>query len=362
MEKNLFKFIEKRTIDTEELSSDIPSNFWRNALKKFMKNKGAVISFFIMIIIIIVMFFAPSYSPYYSVIEEKSGEANYQEMVKDISMGSYQDVERKLLPPKIPLIEKLGILDGEKNGIDAYASRDIPEDQYYIFGTDSLGRDNFVRVFRGLQISLFIGICAALLDIIIGVTIGTISGYKGGKFDLYLQRIIDIISSIPTIIILVILSLYFGTLSTTTNVYLSVIPIILSLAVTGWITMSRIVRAQVLKLKEQEYILVAKTIGGSSRKIILKHIIPNIIPHIIIVLMFTIPSAIFFEAFLSFLGIGVPAPFASLGTLVNSGQQFIQTEAYLLYIPAILLSVIMLSFNMMADGLRDALDPKMRGE
>ncbi|MGL5021384.1 MAG: ABC transporter permease, partial [Mycoplasmatales bacterium] len=164
---------------------------------------------------------------------------------------------------------------------------------------------------------------------------------------------------IPTIIFLVLLSLYFSTSGK--GPIGTALPIVLAIAITGWIGMNRIVRAQVLKLKEYEFVLASQTLGGSGNHIIFKHLLPNTMPTIIIVLMFTIPSAIFFEAFLSFLGLGIPAPYASLGTLVNSGRNYIVTQPYLLLFPAGVLSIIMLSFNMMADGFRDALDPKAGG-
>jgi len=384
---NLFN---KVALDESKISNQVTGvhvSFWKGAAVSFAKNKGSLIGLIIFSIILLGISFGPSFSPYYDIIDSYEQEAwqayeendletlaasplsidskdeNLEQEITEavdkakegVKLGTYSDLDYALLPPRIPLLEKIGIADG--NGV--YEEKGIPDDVNFFFGTDNLGRDTLVRVSRGAQLSLFIGLVAAIIDILIGMVIGGISGYFGGRFDLYVQRVVDIIASIPTIILLVLISLYMD--SAGKGVVMSAIPIILAIAITGWIGMSRLVRAQTLKLKQQEFVLAAETLGGSDIHIIKRHIIPNTIPIIIIVLMFTIPSAIFFEAFLSFLGIGITPPYASLGTLVNSGREYIMTQPYLLVIPSVVLSGIMLSFNMMADGLREAIDPKMRG-
>ncbi|MBQ6460488.1 MAG: ABC transporter permease, partial [Exiguobacterium sp.] len=214
-----------------------------------------------------------------------------------------------------------------------------------------LGRDLWSRIWEGTRISLFIGLVAAIIDTIIGVAYGGISAYFGGRTDNIMQRIVEILTGIPNLILIILFILIFDP---------GVFTIILALAITGWIGMSRLVRGQILKLKNQEFVLAARTLGASSTRLIFKHLIPNTLGAIIITLMFTIPSAIFFEAFLSFIGIGLQPPQASLGTLINDGYKELRTFPFLLVIPSIVIVLLMVSFNLLADGLRDAFDPKMR--
>jgi oligopeptide transport system permease protein len=224
-------------------------------------------------------------------------------------------------------------------------------DAYYWFGTDNLGRDQFARVWKGTQVSLFIAFMAALIDMAIGVAYGAISGYLGGRVDSVMQRIIEVIVGIPNLILVVLMILVLKP---------GILPIIIALTITGWTSMARVVRAQVLKFKGQEFVLAAKTLGASNSSIIFKHMIPNMFGVIIINTMFSIPNAIFFEAFLSFIGLGLQEPHASLGTLVNAGFKSMIAFPYQMIIPSIMIALIMVCFNLVADGLRDALDPKMR--
>lgn len=237
-----------------------------------------------------------------------------------------------------------------------YESQNIPiqnmepfEDHY--FGTDSFGRDLWQRTWNGAQVSLTIAFLAAFFDLVIGVTIGSISGYFGGRVDMILQRIVEILYSIPNLIIIIMMLLIFEP---------GILPIALALSITGWVPMARVVRAQILKLKSQEYVLAARTLGAGHRHILTRHLIPNVMGPIIIAVTFAIPSAIFFEAFLSFIGLGIRPPLASLGSLVFDGSKFLQIFPYQLFFPATVLSLIMLAFNLLGDGLRDALDPRMR--
>ncbi|MRH43385.1 ABC transporter permease subunit [Aquibacillus halophilus] len=237
-----------------------------------------------------------------------------------------------------------------EGNFDVYAEKDM-NDIYYWFGTDTLGRDLFTRVWIGTQISLLIALVAAAIDMVVGVAYGGISAYYGGRVDNIMQRIIEILVGIPNlvVVILMIMILEPGILS-----------IIIALTITGWTGMARIVRGQVLKLKNQEFVLASRTLGSSNSRILTKHLIPNTLGMIIINTMFTIPSAIFFEAFLSFIGLGLQAPDASLGTLINDGFKSLQINPHIMIFPAIVISLIMIGFNILADGLRDALDPKMR--
>ena len=209
----------------------------------------------------------------------------------------------------------------------------------------------WVRLWIGTQISRFIGLLSALIDMLIGVTYGSIAGYYGGKVDMYLMRILEILNGFPTLVVIILLLLVMKP---------GILPISFAIALTGWMSMARVVRSQFLKLKSQEFILAAQTLGTPSRLIMWKHLIPNVMSQVIIMITFSVPSAIFYEAFLAFIGLGIPAPRASLGVLINEGLGFLRTIPSMLMLPTFVLSVLMLSINIFADGLRDALDPKMR--
>ena len=231
------------------------------------------------------------------------------------------------------------------------ALQNIAPNAEHWFGTDTYGRDLWVRLWQGTRISLFVAVMAILIDVVIGVTYGMISGYFGGKVDSIMQRIQEVINSIPTLVVLTILLMVMQS---------NLFTIILALAFTEWIGMSRITRAQVLKTKEEEFVLASRTLGASSFFIIFKEILPNIYSQMIIMIMMSIPNAIFYEAYLSFVGLGLPIPEASLGTLINDGFNTLTITPYQMTIPVIVFSILMLSFNLVGDGLRDALDPTMK--
>jgi len=225
-----------------------------------------------------------------------------------------------------------------------------PGAQYY-FGTDDFGRDMWARVWWGTRISLFIGLVAAVLDLVVGVLYGGISAYFGGKVDMVMQRFIEIVYSIPYLLIAILLIMVLGS---------GISSIILAYAITGWVTMARLVRGQMLVIKEQEYVLAAKTLGAKPWRIILKHLIPNVLSVVVVQITFVVPSAIFVESFLSFIGLGIKPPLASLGNLLSDGANVLRYHPHRLLFPTIVFSLILLSFNLVGDGLRDALDPKMR--
>lgn len=219
------------------------------------------------------------------------------------------------------------------------------------FGTDYLGRDMFTRLWFGTRISIFIGITAALLDLCIGVVWGGISGYFGGLVDDIMMRIVDILYGIPYLLVVILLLVVMEP---------GLWTIILAMSLTGWTGMARLVRGQILQLKEMEYVLAARSVGASPRRIIARHLVPNTMGVVLVSLTMSIPGAIFGEAFLSFIGLGVPMPLASLGTLANEGYQVLLVYPHNVIIPALTIILLILSFNFVGDGLRDALDPRLR--
>lgn len=332
--KELFQPATIDSSKSEEINK--PSlNYWQDAWLRVRKNKAAVFSLIVIALLTLLAFIGPAVSGYDSA-RQKATHAN--------------------LPPRIQGLENISWLpfDGTRtlnNGeeVKVYEQKQIKE--YYWLGTDNLGRDQFTRIWKGTQISLYIAFLAAFIDMIIGVAYGAISGYFGGRIDNVMQRIIEVLMGIPNLVVVILMMLIFKP---------GIVSITVALTITGWVGMARVVRAQVLKLKNQEFVLASRTLGASHTKIIFKHLIPNLVGVIIINTMFTIPNAIFFEAFLSFIGLGLQDPLASLGTLIDEGFKSMRAFPYQMIYPAIVISVIMVAFNMIADGLRDALDPKMR--
>ena len=226
-----------------------------------------------------------------------------------------------------------------------------PPSRKFWFGTDDLGRDIFIRMACGARISLFVGISAALIDLIIGIFWGSIAALAGSKVDNLLMRVADILYSIPYLLVVIMLMVVMGS---------GLMPILIALTITGWIGMARIVRGQLYQLKEQEYVQAAIALGANKRHILFKHLIPNAMGPIIVTVTLTIPLAIFTEAFLSFVGLGVQAPMASWGTMASDGLPAMRYYPWRLFFPAFFISITMLCFNLVGDGLRDAIDPKLR--
>lgn len=300
-QKDDFEF----AMDTQQEIRDVippQTSLWKDTFRKFCENKGAVIGVICIIIIVLFSIIAPILSSWH-----------------------YDDINTQI-------------------------ANQTPNTVHF-FGTDQYGRDIFVRVWKGARISLFIAVVAMVIDVGIGVVYGMVSGYFGGKVDVLLQRLLEVINSIPTLVVLIILL---------TIMKSSIYTIILALAFTEWIGMARITRAQVLKVKEEEFVLASKTLGAHHMFIIFKQILPNIFGQLIIMFMMNVPNAIFYEAYLAFIGLGLPKPEASLGTLVNEGFDLFLVYPHMMLIPATILAILMLSFNLFGDGVKDALDPKMK--
>lgn len=237
-------------------------------------------------------------------------------------------------------------------GTDLPNQNQAPSMQHW-FGTDEMGRDVFTRTWYGARISLFVGVMAALIDVTIGIIYGGISGYKGGKIDLAMMRIIEILYGLPHLLVVILLLVVMEPSLTT---------IIIALTITGWVGMARIVRGQVLQIKNYEFVTASKSFGAGTFRIIRKNLLPNTMGPIIVQMTLTVPSAIFAEAFLSFLGLGIQAPFASWGVMANDALPVILSGYWWrLFFPALFIAITMFAFNVLGDGLQDALDPKLRG-
>ena len=283
-----------------------PTTYWNDAIRRIRHNKLAVAGLWIISFLLVVAVIGPMLSPY-----------SYEQ----------QDLNNTYQSPTL---------------------------QHH-FGTDQLGRDQLTRVMYGSRISLAVGIVCAALNFIIGVTYGGIAAYFGGKVDEIMMRIVDILYGIPTLIIVILLTVLFKDkgVNPLVNVFIAI-------GLTYWLPMARIVRGEILSLKEREFALAAKTIGAPNSRILFRHLIPNAMGAIIVTVTLEIPSAIFTEGFLSYIGLGVSAPVASWGSLASDGTEAIRSFPYLVVFPALAISLTMFAFNFLGDGLRDALDPRLR--
>ena len=303
-----FEVVGAKTSDSDVLNKKQVS-FWKEVWYSFSHNKLALVGIVILTVIALLAIFAPIFSSW-----------NYEE-----STGLYN----------------------------------TPPSKEHWFGTDDLARDLFVRVWMGARISLFIGLAAAIIDLIIGVLWGSISGLLGGRVDNIMMRIADVLYAIPYLLVVIILLVVLPK-GDGNGVFQDLLPMIIALSITGWINMARIVRAEVLSIKSREFVLASLTLGASSWHLIKRHLIPNALGAILVTMTLTIPSAIFTESFLSFIGLGVQLPFPSWGTMATEGNKAIQSAPWRLIFPAVCICLTIFSFNAVGDGLRDALDPKLR--
>ena len=318
------------------------TTFFKDGVKRLLKNKVATISFILIVLITLSAIFIPMFWPY-----------------------SY-DAQLGIIPGK-PVDPSFANLKPFEYGKTELARIEAGEEVFpHVFGTDSAGRDYFIRVVYGTRISLAVGFFASLIVLVIGLLMGSLAGYCGGKVDMVIMRIVDVIYSLPDMLMVILLSAMFGTglqeaLAGTIFEKLgaNMISLFLVFALLYWVSMARQIRGQILALKEQEYVLAARATGAKGRWIIAKHLIPNSIGVVFISTALQIPSAIFTESYLSFLGLGVNAPMPSLGSLASDALNGIYSYAYRLVIPAVVISIIVLSLNLLGDGLRDAFDPKL---
>lgn len=339
--------VEKLIPATEEEKEYIvkmrPSTtFFKDGAKRFLKNKVATVSLIVVLLITLTSIFLPMFWPY-----------SYEQQL-GIEPGKPVDsTYNNLAPFEYGATEQAKIDAGEKV---------FP----HVFGTDSQGRDYFIRVVYGTRISLAVGFFASLIVLVIGLTIGSLAGYLGGKVDLIIMRIIDIIYSLPDTLMVILLASVLGTVlevvitgTVFAKLGTNMISLFIVFAVLYWVSMARLIRGQILSLREQEYVLASQATGAKGSWIIRKHLIPNCISVIIISTALQIPNAIFTESYLSFLGLGVNAPMPSLGSLASEALNGINSYPFRLVFPAIVISLVVLSLNLFGDGLRDAFDPKL---
>lgn len=400
-------------------------SYWKDAWRRLRKNTVAMVALVIIILLAIFAFVGPAVVPYtykqqirgsealhpwhYSLedqekinayMEEHSGagklspdeaveQARKEAEAKgttlsrvdeakirakaNVSQQEASDNEEKVT--EADAVKALGI----KHSMFGYSNKELQKKAEgekvfpHVFGTDDQGRDIMVRVMVGARVSIIVGVCAALLVLVIGALYGSISGYCGGMVDTVMQRIVEIIYSIPEMLIILLLSATLkpaleqfqnsgdGILqSLVTLLGSNLISMFIAFGLLYWVTMSRIIRGQILQLKQQEYVTAARALGAKGGRIITKHLLPNCIGQIVTTTFLQIPSAIFLESFLSFLGVGVSAPLTSLGSMCSEALSGLTTYPYRLFIPAVILSVMILSLNLFGDGLRDALDPKLK--
>ena len=317
------------------------STFFRDGVRRLRRNNVAMVSLILIVAITLACIILPMIWPY-----------SYDAML-GVRPGKPVDSSfNNLAPFTYGKTELKRIEAGEKI---------FP----HIFGTDAHGRDYFIRVMYGTRISLAVGFFASIIVLIIGMTIGAIAGYCGGKVDLIIMRIVDIIYSLPDMLVIILLSVVLGRVLNVDGTIFekigaNIISMFIVFGLLYWVSMARLIRGQILSLREQEYVLSAQATGARGNWIIRKHLLPNCISVIIISTALQIPNAIFTESFLSFLGLGVNAPMPSLGSLASDALNGIYTYTYRLIIPAVVICLIVLSLNLFGDGLRDAFDPKLR--
>jgi len=345
--------------------------FFKDAMIRFRKNKAALVSFVIIAILAIMAIIGPSIgkftydeqnvkmtnmtpriswanSDFFSGVKKKEiRETSIEEKYADSYLSTISTREIMGVPMATIKYDQYKQVEIENPNLEPK-----PTSVYHWFGSDYLGRDLWTRLWRGLRVSFLISLIAMAVNIFVGIVYGAVSGYYGGWTDLIMQRIIEILGGVPYLVIVILFVFYYGP---------GIVPLALAMCMTGWIGMSRMIRAQFLKYKEMEYVLASRTLGASDRTLIFRHILPNAIGIIITMAALEIPGAIFSESFLAYIGLGIQAPESSIGVLLADGQKVLLEHPHLTVFPSIVISVMMIAFNLMGNGLRDAFDPTLRG-
>ena len=348
-----------------------PIGFFKDAMIRLSRDTISMISVAALLIIILLSIIVPNITGY---------------------AYTDQNIDAKYLPAKIPGLCNLGIFDGTMNlenrridslgdesrypnncvigvipgtvyevkgvlmgtvKVDAYKMANLPDEEYHWLGTDYLGRDLLTRLFKGTRISLLIAFISVFTNVVIGVVYGAVSAYYGGQIDIVLTHFAEVLDGLPYVVVAILFRLLFGS---------GMISIIMALCITGWIGTSRLIRAQFYRFKGREYVLAARTLGVTDRVLIFRHILPNCVGPLIIRAMIAIPGAIFSESFLAYIGLGIQPPETSIGLLLSDGQKVLLQYPQQVVWPALVISILMIAFNLFANGLRDALDPSKRGE
>ncbi|MCI9263587.1 MAG: ABC transporter permease [Oscillospiraceae bacterium] len=396
-----------------------PTSYWKDAWRRFRRNAVAMVALAVLVLIVLFAFVGPMVVPYgydqfnrgaenlhafhYSLedqlfIEEKLTEAAESSMTPEEAVAAAR-AKAEAEGRKLSIMEEVTIKNqakqaggdsevteesiiaenGLKTKLFGYSRKELERKAAgekvfpHVFGTDGFGRDIMVRTMIGARVSLLVGVFAALLVLIIGAVYGSVSGYAGGMVDAVMQRIVEVIQSVPEVLVILLISVvlkerFAESLATSTGVIgtlfhtvgTNVIAMFIAFGSLYWVTMSRIIRGQILQLKQQEYVTAAKALGAKGGRIIKKHLLPNCIGQIVTTTFLQIPSAIFVESFLSYLGVGVDTPMTSLGSMCTDALGGMYSYPERLLFPAVLLSVMILSLNLVGDGLRDALDPKLK--
>ena len=346
----------------------VSRGFFKDAMFRLRKNRAAIAAFCILCFIVFMAIFGPN-------MNEFTFSEQHPEFVN--------------MPPRVPGLEKLGIMDGEKvltnrrldslenpekfpaGSVLGYSNPhevrgvtlvDVEvnyykyigaDDTYFWFGTDAMGRDVWTRLWRGARVSLLIALFSTISDVIIGVIYGSVAGYYGGKIDFYMMRFCEILNAFPNVVICTLFIMLFGS---------NIFSMTLALCIRGWVGTARMVRAQFLRFRGREYVMAAQTMGVPDRALIFRHILPNSIGPLITRTMVNLPSAIFTESFLAFIGLGLAPPEPSIGTMLSAGQKVLLQYPHLTLFPALVISALMICFQLFGNGLRDALDPTQRGQ
>ena len=363
-----FEFVNKEEKIMDAEIETVSRGFFKDALFRLKRNKASVLAFWILCLLVVMAIFGPN-------------------MNKHTFSEQYLDYTN--MPPRIPVLENYGVFDGSRvvtnRRLDTLDNPEkFPEgcvlgysnphevrgvtlvdvevnyykyigadDEYFWFGTDALGRDVWTRLWRGTRVSLVIALVAVLADVVIGIVYGAISGYYGGTVDMIMMRICEIVTSFPNIVVCTMFIMIFGS---------GMQSLILALMARGWVGTARMIRTQFLRFRGREYVMAAQTMGVPDKALIFRHILPNSIGPIITRTMVSIPSAIFTESFLAYIGLGLAPPEPSIGTMLAAGKTVLLQYPHLTLFPALVISVLMISFNLFGNGLRDALDPTQRGQ